>query len=62
MDFDPLDRRGFLAVGGASLLCTLAGHEIVAGGKKVDVEGLAREVQVPPKVAAAEAEERRPGG
>jgi manganese oxidase len=51
---DPIDRRGFLALSGVGLICTLAGHEIPASDGKVDVEGLARQVKVPPKVAAAE--------
>ena len=51
---DPIDRRGFLALSGGALICTIAGQEIPSGDGKVDVEGLAREVKVPPKVAAAD--------
>ncbi|MBS1881291.1 MAG: multicopper oxidase domain-containing protein, partial [Actinobacteria bacterium] len=51
---EPLDRRGFLALGGAGLICTIAGHQISADDGQVNVEKLAREVPVPPKVAAAE--------
>jgi FtsP/CotA-like multicopper oxidase with cupredoxin domain len=58
---DPIDRRGFLALSGGALICTIAGHEIVAGNGTVDVEGLARDVKVPPKVAAAERRDREAG-
>ncbi len=54
MGLEPIDRRGFLALGGAGLICTIAGQEIRAGGGQVNVEKLAREVKVPPKVSAAE--------
>jgi FtsP/CotA-like multicopper oxidase with cupredoxin domain len=61
MGFEPIDRRGFLALGGAGLICTIAGHEISAEDGKVDVEGLAKDVKVPPKVAAAEWRGGEPG-
>jgi FtsP/CotA-like multicopper oxidase with cupredoxin domain len=51
---DPIDRRGFLALSGGALICTLAGHEVTSDEGKIDVEGLARQLKVPPKVAAAE--------
>jgi hypothetical protein len=51
---DPIDRRGFLALSGGALLCTIAGHEVATDQGQIDVEGLARGVKVPPKVAAAE--------
>jgi hypothetical protein len=54
MGFEPIDRRGFLALGGAGLICTIAGQEVSTDEGQVDVERLAREVKVPPKVAAAE--------
>ena len=50
--FEDTDRRNFLA-GGAGLICTLAGHRILAGDRGVDVDALAAQVPVPPKVAAA---------
>ena len=50
----PLDRRQFLAAGGSGLLlCTLGGQQI-RSDQQADVEALAREVEVPPKVAAAQ--------
>jgi FtsP/CotA-like multicopper oxidase with cupredoxin domain len=49
----PSDRRQFFSGAGGLLLCTLAGHE-VALDRKADVEGLASQVEVPPKVAAAQ--------
>ena len=55
MDFDGMDRRGFLALGGGALFCTLAGHKISADEGQIDVDGLAKGVEVPPKVAAADA-------
>ncbi len=51
-----MDRRGFLALGGGALFCTVAGHRISGGEGQIDVDGLARGVEVPPKVAAADAE------
>src|SRR3954447_14658074 len=50
----PVDRREFLAAGGGLFLCTLAGHKITADSGEVDVDALAADVKVPPKVAAAE--------
>jgi FtsP/CotA-like multicopper oxidase with cupredoxin domain len=58
---DPIDRRGFLALGGAGLICTIAGHEITSADGPVDVEGLAKDVKVPPKVAAADWKGGDPG-
>src|SRR5262245_48703324 len=51
---EPLDRRGFLALSGGALICTLAGQEVATDDGKIDVEGLSRQVKVPPKVATAE--------
>src|SRR3954451_21643953 len=61
MGFGPIDRRGFLALGGAGLICTIAGQEVRSDGGQVDVERLAREVTVPPQVAAAEWRGEEPG-
>jgi hypothetical protein len=55
MSWDGMDRRGFLALGGGALFCTLAGHKISADEGQIDVDGLAKGVEVPPKVAAADA-------
>src|SRR4051812_38071664 len=55
MDFDGMDRRGFLALGGGALFCTLAGHKIRSDEGQIDIDGLARGVEVPPKVAAGAA-------
>jgi FtsP/CotA-like multicopper oxidase with cupredoxin domain len=49
---DPLDRRSFLGLTGAAFICTLAGHEVLAG-QHVDIARLAREVDVPPSVDGA---------
>jgi manganese oxidase len=51
---DPIDRRGFLALSGGALICTIAGQEISTDEGKIDVEGLSKQVKVPPKVAAAD--------
>src|SRR3954463_14204622 len=53
MNFGSFDRRQFLAGGGAAFVCTLAGHKLFLD-QPADLPKLAREVQVPPKVAAAE--------
>jgi len=51
----PVDRRSFLGLGGAALLCTIGG----AGGRQFKVNGntdvakLSRQIPVPPKVKAA---------
>lgn len=51
----PLDRRQFLAAGGGGLLlCTIGGQKVFAD-READVEGLSREIEVPPKVREAEA-------
>ena len=56
MDFNGMDRRGFLALGGGAFITTLAGHKIsTADGAMIDMDMHAKEVPVPPKVAAAEA-------
>ncbi|MBS1883972.1 MAG: hypothetical protein JSS97_13575, partial [Actinobacteria bacterium] len=62
MSWDGLDRRGFLALGGGALFCTLAGHKISSGEGQIDVDGLAKGVAVPPKVAAADAAHARAYG
>jgi FtsP/CotA-like multicopper oxidase with cupredoxin domain len=54
LGFDPIDRRSFLGLTGATFICTLAGQRVLADGGQVDVEQLAGEVDVPPRVAAAE--------
>lgn len=61
MSPDQIDRRGFLALGGGAMICTLAGHELLAGDRRIDVERLAADVEVPPKVAAAGAAAAAPG-
>jgi hypothetical protein len=48
MSWDGMDRRGFLALGGGALFCTLAGHKINGDEGQIDVDGLARTVEVPP--------------
>jgi manganese oxidase len=56
MGVGPVDRRQFLAAGGSGLvLCTLGGQQI-RSDREADVEGLSRQVEVPPKVRAARAE------
>jgi FtsP/CotA-like multicopper oxidase with cupredoxin domain len=52
---EPLDRRSFLGVAGATFICTLAGHEVLAG-KQVDVAELSKTVGVPPNVGAGKGE------
>src|SRR5262245_36418508 len=54
MDMDPLGRREFFAGTGGLFVCTLAGQKVFAD-RGADVEKLAGEVPVPPRVAAAEA-------
>jgi hypothetical protein len=49
----PIDRRNFLGVTGAAFVCTLAGQRIATDGGQIDVDHLAGEVSVPPRVAAA---------
>ncbi len=51
MSPDPLDRRTFLGLSGATFLCTLAGHHVLTDGSKVNIDHLAREVDVPANVA-----------
>ena len=50
------DRRELFAGGGGMLICTLAGQKVLKG-EPADVDTLAGEVAVPPKVAAANAGE-----
>src|SRR5215213_9225685 len=61
MDPDGLDRRGFLALTGGALICTIAGQEVSTDEGKIDVEGLSSRVPVPPKVAAADWSGGTPG-
>lgn len=61
MDPEGLDRRGFLALTGGALICTIAGQEVSTDEGKIDVEGLADRVAVPPKVAAADWSGGQPG-
>ncbi len=49
----PLGRRELFADAGGLLLCTLAGQKVFLNGGGADVEALATDVKVPPKVAAA---------
>lgn len=52
---ETVDRRSFLGVGGAALLCTiggLGGRQFKVNGK-TDVRKLAKKIPVPPKVKAA---------
>lgn len=51
---DGIDRRGFLALTGGALICTIAGQEVSTDEGKIDVEGLSNQLEVPPKVAAAD--------
>jgi FtsP/CotA-like multicopper oxidase with cupredoxin domain len=57
MSPEPFGRRQLFAGTGGALICTLAGQKILAG-EKADVEKLASEVPVPPKVKAAEGREQ----
>jgi FtsP/CotA-like multicopper oxidase with cupredoxin domain len=54
MDLGHLDRRGFLAVGGGGLICTLAGHRLRVD-EPADLDKLAAELKTPPKIARARA-------
>ena len=53
MSLEPFGRRELLAGTGGLFVCTLAGQKVFSD-RKANVEGLASEVPVPPKVAAAE--------
>ena len=53
MTADPFGRRELFAGTGGLLLCTLAGQKVFSG-EHADVERLAGDVPVPPKVSAAE--------
>jgi hypothetical protein len=46
------DRRQFLTGAGGLFLCTLGGQKVFLN-EEADVEGLSKEIDVPPKVAAA---------
>ncbi|HTU14452.1 MAG TPA: multicopper oxidase domain-containing protein [Solirubrobacterales bacterium] len=52
MDFDPMDRRGFLGVAGGALVCTIAGQKYKLETDK-DIRRASAAIPVPPKVAAA---------
>jgi FtsP/CotA-like multicopper oxidase with cupredoxin domain len=52
VELDPLGRREFFAGAGGLFLCTLAGQKVLTD-RGADVEKLAAEVPVPPKVSAA---------
>jgi FtsP/CotA-like multicopper oxidase with cupredoxin domain len=52
--FDPIDRRSFLGLSGATFICTLAGQKVLADQGQIDVDQLAGQVEVPPRVAAAQ--------
>jgi FtsP/CotA-like multicopper oxidase with cupredoxin domain len=60
MSVPPVDRRGFLSLTGGAFVCTLAGQYVSTDKGEVDISSLSREVDVPPKVAAAE-EDRASG-
>jgi FtsP/CotA-like multicopper oxidase with cupredoxin domain len=55
MSPEPFGRRELFAGGGGLVICTLAGQRVFAD-RKADVEALAAEVPVPPKVKAAESQ------
>lgn len=52
MGFDAFDRRSFLGMAGGALICTI-GNQQFKIDQKTDFNALARQVPVPPKVAAA---------
>ncbi len=54
MDLGPVDRRQFLGAGGAAFFCTLAGHKLSLD-QPANAPQIAKDLKVPPKVAAAEA-------
>jgi hypothetical protein len=54
VDLDPHGRREFFAGAGGLLLCTLAGQKVLTD-RGADVDRLATEIAVPPKVRSAEA-------
>ena len=54
MSLDPFDRRELFAGAGGLFLCTLAGKRVFAD-READVSELAAGIEVPPKVATAEA-------
>ncbi len=55
MSLPPIGRRAFVAeAAGGLLLCTLAGKQFTLD-KEVDIEALNKDLEVPPKVAAARA-------
>jgi FtsP/CotA-like multicopper oxidase with cupredoxin domain len=52
MDFGQFDRRHFFAGAGGAFFCTLAGHQL-SFDREADLPALAKDIPVPPKVAAA---------
>jgi FtsP/CotA-like multicopper oxidase with cupredoxin domain len=52
MSFDSFSRRGFLSLAGGALICTIGNKEFKID-QSTDFNALAKEVPVPPKVAAA---------
>jgi len=50
-----MDRRTLFGVGGAGLLCTLAGAEVAPDGPAVDLTELARGLADPPSLRTASA-------
>ncbi len=55
VSFDPIDRRAFLGMGGMAFFCTLAGQQVRTDQGQINVSALADEVEVPPRVRAADA-------
>jgi manganese oxidase len=55
-----MDRRGFMALGGGMFFCTLAGQKISKTEGQIDVDAHAKGLEVPPKVATAEAAAKEP--
>ena len=53
MSLEPFDRRPLFAGAGGLFVCTLGGHRLLRD-RPADVEKLASEIPVPPKVRAAE--------
>ena len=53
MEFEPFGRRELFAGAGGLFLCTLGGQKVVLN-QKADVDRLAADIKVPPKVKAAE--------
>jgi FtsP/CotA-like multicopper oxidase with cupredoxin domain len=57
MSLEPLDRRSFLGLTGATFICTLGGQHVFADHGTINVEKLASEVKPPPSVGGAGARE-----